>query len=93
MTFGDAMVAMQNGLKVFRPAWDQLRAQEKGAYLALVKDPAPARNRAIAGSADGIPVIKRFTGPSDHVGSPFMSSSPSIDLNAEIQAVDWEIRQ
>lgn len=85
MQFGDAVTAMRNGLKVFRPAWDQSKAVEPGAYLHLgrVQDP-----EAKGGERDEILHC---------VGVGTATSSRYVDgglvSSADLLADDWEIRQ
>jgi hypothetical protein len=85
MQFGDAVTAMRNGLKVFRPPWDQRRAVQPGAFLMIGEVPDP---EAQGGRREAIIHC---------VGVGAMTSSRYVDggivSDADLLADDWEIRQ
>jgi hypothetical protein len=88
MKFGDALTAMQNGLKVYRPAWDQSKALEPGAYLTIgaMQDP-----QAPGGSRD---VIMYHPGESAKVSTPWLHRPGGmVAIDDQVLAEDWEIRK
>jgi hypothetical protein len=85
MQFGDAVTAMRNGLKVYRPAWDQSRAVEPGAYLTIgeVADPEVRGGKREA--------ILHHVGVGTVVASRYVDGEIVSDV--DLLADDWEIRQ
>ncbi len=88
MTFGDALVAIRNGLRVYRPAWDQSKYLEPGSYLKLGKRQDP---EAPGGERESVELV---------AGARSTVSSCWIDVrggngatDANVLADDWEIRR
>lgn len=78
MQFGDAITAMKNGLKVYRPKWDARRSHEPGEYLALEE---------LDGPEGKFQAVRLF-----HPTVKGVASSWQPD-HEDMLAEDWEIRQ